>query len=370
MRFDKVIVFFSVLVGTLPWLVAGSARADEVASALYVRTDTDHTTVISPRVRGDKRLGEATTLGVTYAADVWTSASIDIRASASVRPVTEQRDELNVALSHDLQDLRLHGAYRFSTEHDYTSHGGTFGGAVDLANNAATLDASLHVIADSVGQSGNAQFARSLITLDGSLSYLQVIDPMMFFQLTYELAHNIGYQSSPYRFVGVGGTGFGCVGASLCLPERVPGQRTRHAIALRMRRALSESISLGLTYRYYFDDWSLGSHTWLGDLSWNVGAHTLLSLRYRVYTQGAVDFYQRVYREIQLDQWRTRDRELSKLNYHRAGLELEHTLLLGDDGTRLSGSLSVAGNLYHYADFAGLNRVKALEISAALLLQL
>ena len=368
MRFYKATVYFLVLVaGALP---SGAARADEVASALYVRTDTDHTTVISPRVRGNKRMGQATTLDVTYAADVWTSASIDIRASASVRPVTEQRDELDVALAHDLQDVRLHGAYRFSTEHDYTSHGGTLGGAVDLANNAATLDASLHVIADSVGQSGNAQFARNLTTLDGSLSYLQVIDPKMLLQLTYELAHNIGYQSSPYRFVGVGGTGFGCLGASLCLPERVPTKRTRHALALLLRRALSDSISLGLTYRYYFDDWSLGSHTLLAELGWNVGEHTLLSLRYRFYTQGAVDFYQRVYREIEPDQWRTRDRELSKLNYQRAGLDLEHGLFLGDGGARLSGSLSVAGNLYHYADFAGLKQVKALEISAALLLQL
>jgi hypothetical protein len=344
------------------------ARADEVASALYLRTDSDHTTVVSPRVRANKRIGEGTALDVTYAADIWTSASIDIRSSASVRPVTEQRDELDLKLGQDLQDVRLHAAYRFSTEHDYTSHGATLGGAVDLANNAATLDASLHVIADTVGQSGNPSFARSLTTLDGSLSYTQVLDPMMLLQLTYELAHNIGYQSSPYRFVGVGGTGFGCIGASLCLPERVPGERTRHAFALLIRRALSDRISLGVTYRYYIDDWALGSHTLLGELGWNLGEHTLLALRYRFYKQGAVEFYQRVYTRIDTDQWRTRDRELSKLSYQRAGAELEHALSIGD--ARLTGTLAISGNQYHYADFAGLNDVTALEVSAALLLQL
>jgi hypothetical protein len=352
------------------WLVGGDVRADEAASALYVRTDSDHTTVISPRVRGNKRLGEASTLDVSYAADIWTSASIDIRASASVRPVTEQRDELNVKIGHDLQDLRLHGSYRFSSEHDYTSHGGTLGGSLDLASNAATLDASLHVIGDTVGQSGNPGFARSLTTIDGSLSYTQVLDPMMLMQLTYELAHNIGYQSSPYRFVGVGGSGFGCVGARLCLPERVPTQRTRHALAVLIRRALSDSISIGLTYRYYFDDWSLGSHTLLGELGWNLAEHTLLALRYRFYTQGAVAFYQRAYDQLQADQWRTRDRELSKLTYHRAGAELEHWQSIGNRGARLSGTVGVSGNLYRYADFAGLSAVTALEISAALSLQL
>ena len=359
-----------LLAGQLLWLVCAHARADEVASALYVRADTDHTTVVSPRVRGDKRLGQATTLDVTYAADIWTSASVDIRASASVRPVTEQRDELDLQIGHDLQDVRVHASYRFSSEHDYTSHGGSLGGSLDLANNAATLDASLHVIADTVGQSGNPSFARSLTTLDGTLSYTQVIDPMMLMQLTYELAHNIGYQASPYRFVGVGGTGFGCVGASLCLPERVPAQRTRHALALLIRRALSDNVSVGLTYRYYFDDWSLGSHTLLGELGWNLAEHTLLALRYRFYTQGAVHFYQRIYNQLDDDQWRTRDRELSKLSYHRAGAELEQVLVVRDGGAQLSCTLGVSGNLYRYADFVGLSEVAALEISAALLLQL
>jgi hypothetical protein len=350
-------------------LATASARADEVAGALYVRTDSDQTTVISPRARANKQLGESSRVDVTYAADVWTSASIDIRTSASVRPVTEQRDELDLGFSQDFQDLHLRSAYRFSTEHDYTSHGITLGGGLDLANNASTLDLNLHAIGDTVGQSGNPNFKRSLTTLDASLSFTQVIDPMMFVQLTYELAHNIGYQSSPYRYVGVGGTGFGCVGASLCLPERVPTQRTRHALAVLVRRALGEKVSAGLNYRYYFDDWSLGSHTLLADLGWNLAEHTVLSLRYRFYVQNAVEFYKPIYTSLATDELRTRDRELSKLTYHRAGAELEHDFPVGSSA-KLAGTLAVSGNLYQYADFVGLDHITALEISAGLMLQL
>ena len=345
-------------------------RADEVSSALYVRTDTDQTTVISPRARGSKNLGDSTRVDVTYAADVWTSASIDIRASASVRPVTEQRDELDLSLGQELEDLHLRASYRFSTEHDYTSHGVTLGAALDLASNASTLDASLHVIGDTVGQAGNPSFSRSLTTIDGSFSFTQVLDPQMWMQLTYELAHNDGYQSSPYRWVGVGGTGFGCVGAHLCLPERVPSVRTRHAMALVVRRALSNSISAGLTYRYYFDDWSLSSHTLLGELGWNIGEHSLLALRYRFYTQGAAEFYQRTYLSLATDQYRTRDRELSKLVYQRAGAELEHEFLLSEQGAKLAGTLAIGGNFYSYADFVGLSQVTALEVSLGLMLQI
>lgn len=343
--------------------LGGEARADEVSTALYVRTDSDQTTVISPRVRGTASPGEGTSVDATYAADIWTSASVDIRASASVRPVTEQRDELDFQIAHELEDLRLHAAYRFSTEHDYTSHGGSLGAALDLADNAATIDANLHVIFDTVGQSGNPDFARSLTTFDGALSYTQVLDPKMFAQLTYELAYNSGYQSSPYRFVGVGGTGFGCVEAGPCLPELVPDVRLRHAFALQLRRALSDAVSIGLSYRFYIDDWSLQSHTVVGELGWNVGRQTLLSFRYRFYTQSAVEFYQAIYSSLAADQLRTRDRELSPLTYHRAGAELDHSVPIGEGGSMFSATLAVSGNLYTYADFVGLDSVVALEVS-------
>jgi hypothetical protein len=348
----------------------GAARADEVSSALYVRSDSDQTLVVSPRVRGNKHVGETTSVDVTYAADVWTSASIDIRTSASVRPVTEQRDELDLALSHELEDLSIHAAYRFSTENDYKSHGVSLGGAFKLANNAATIDANLHAIADTVGQSGNPNFQRSLTTLDASLSFTQVLDPVMFVQLTYELAHNEGYQSSPYRVVGVGGSGFGCKDSSVCLQERAPSARTRHALALALRRALSEAVSLGLTYRFYTDDWSLGSHTLLGELGWNAAENTLFVLRYRFYTQGAVAFYRPIYASLADDEFRTRDRELSKLTYHRAGAELEHDFLVGDRGGKLAATLAISGNYYKYADFVGLDAITALEVSVGLMLQI
>lgn len=344
------------------------ARAEDAAGALYVRTDSDATTVISPRIRANKQLGEATNVDATYAADIWTSASVDIRASASVRPVTEQRDEVDLGLRQELGDIHLRGSYRFSSEHDYISHGLTVGGAIDLAQNAATLDVSLHVFADTVGQSGNPDFARALTTFDGSLSYTQVLDPLMFMSLTYELARNSGYQASPYRYVGVAGTGFGCVGASYCLPEYVPPDRLRHALAFLIRRAFAESLSLGFNYRLYFDDWGLTSHTALVDMAINVSAETLLSFRYRFHMQGAVKFYQPIYQALAPNQYRTRDRELSELTYHRAGAELEQRFDVGER-SKLSATLAVSGNLYNYADFKGLDQVTALEISAGLLFQ-
>jgi hypothetical protein len=361
-------LFVGVCVLLLGTLIV-PARADEVASAVYVRADTDKTTVISPRARVAKNLGEATSVDVAYAADIWSSASIDIRASASKRPVTEQRDELDLTLNQTLTDLTLHGGYRFSTEHDYTSHGASLGAAYDFAGNAARIDVALHAFGDTVGQAGNPTFKRGVSTLDASLSFTQVIDPQMLVQLTYELAHISGYQSSPYRWVGVGplATGFGCVQAALCVHEQLPSDRTRHAFALLLRRAFSDAFSAGLTYRFYLDDWALQSHTVLAELGFNLSERTLLALRYRFYTQNPVRFYQKSYAlEAPL---RTRDRELAGMTYHRVGGELEHDFAVGEHGAKLGATLSVSGNSYSYPNFAGLSQVLALEVSAGLLLQ-
>ena len=124
---------------------AGRAWADGAASAVFVRFDSDRTLVVSPRAQVKKRVGE-TEVAATYAADIWTSASIDIRTSASKVPVTEQRDEFDLSVSHELSDVTLSASYRNSSEPDYQSHGGTVGLTYDFAQNNATL---------ALGASGN-----------------------------------------------------------------------------------------------------------------------------------------------------------------------------------------------------------------------
>jgi len=352
-------------------LATSSARADELGTALYVRTDDDDTTVVSPRARAQKSFGESTDLEATYAADVWTSASIDIRTSASVREVTEQRDELDVGVTHALEDLTLHAGYRLSLENDYDSNGLSASGSYDFADNAANLTLSVNAIHDRVGRSGDPDFARALDTLNTRLSFTQVIDPEMFAQLVYEPAFIFGYQASPYRYVGFGGTGYGCVGAQECLPEQVPDSRIRHAIAVALRRALTDAFSLGLTYRFYFDDWGLSSHTALVEAGLTLGEDTLLALRYRFYVQGEVDFYKVRYGAQPANQdYYTRDRELSKTSSHRLSLELEQVVHSEPDGKSVSFSLALAGARFRYDDFVGLSSTLALEVTAACVLKL
>jgi hypothetical protein len=347
----------------LAWLAPSTALADEVGSAVYIRTDTDHTTVISPRVRAKGDVAEGTSAEVAYGADIWTSASIDIRTAAS-KVVMEQRDELDLSLSHEMSDVTVGGGYRYSKENDYESHSGSGSVAYNFADNAATLSASAFVSGDTVGRSGDPKFKRPLTSFGSRLGFNQVLDPKMMLQLSYDVAYFNGFQSSPYRYVGIGGDGR-CHGtAPMCVPEREPGTRLRHALVGRLRRAFSNTVSAGVSYRFYLDSWGIGSHTIEAQLAWLAGENTELALRYRFYTQGRTKFYRAVYQPTDNLKYVTIDRELSAMGINRIGLDLQHTFQLGGD-MQLRGVTSVGGDFYHYANFPGLKSVKALELSFA-----
>jgi hypothetical protein len=352
-------------------LIAPSlARADALASAVFVRTDSDHTLVVSPRARASKRLDDdRTEIDVTYAADIWTSASIDIRASAS-KAVTEQRNELDFAASHELEDVTLNGSYRYSSENDYESHGFSGGGSFSFADKSSTIALNAYLFQDAVGRSGDPTFSRALSTVGGRLAFTQVLDPNMLGQVTYELVHLDGYQASPYRFVGIGGTGFGCVQAALCLPEHQPGLRTRHALAVLLRRALGDKVSLGGNYRFFIDDWGLQSHTAAAQLGIILGANTSLTLRYRFYLQSGVSFYAPVYQTLPTaSTYTTRDREQSPMHDHRIGLDLQQKAPLGDGSMQLVVTTGVGADFYSYDNFVGLRQTSALELTLALALE-
>jgi hypothetical protein len=345
-----------------------SGHADEVGSAVYVRTDSDHTTVISPRARAKGEVAPGTSVDVSYGADVWTSASIDIRTAAS-KVVMEQRDEIDLGVSHELESVTLGGGYRFSKENDYESHSGSASFSYNFADNAATLAVSAFVSGDTVGRSGDPMFKRPLTSFGTRLGFTQVLDPKTVLQASYDLAHFSGYQSSPYRYVGIGGDGRCHGSAPMCVPEREPDQRLRHAVVGRVRRAFTDELSAGVSYRFYFDDWKLSSHTIEAQLAWLPDPTSQIVLRYRFYTQGDAKFYKPLYLATDNLRYVTIDRELSAMGIQRVGLDFEHGFDLGDE-TRLKGVLSPGVDFYKYDHFPGLKSVTALELSLAAVLQL
>lgn len=367
-------------------LLAARGAAQEAAgttasTAFYVRTDSDQTTVYTPRLRVSAPLAEQTRLDLVYTVDVWTSASIDIRTSASLqlddegeppekRAVTEQRDELDVGLSQGLDDLTLSTGYRYSTEYDYDSHGGSLGGSLDFADNNATLALSLRAFFDQVGRAGDPEFQRDSRQLGARLSFNQVIDVSTVAGAIYELTRQDGYLASPYRYVrfaaAPGAMPSTCeYPLRMCRPEQNPSERTRHAIALYARRALGAALSLGGSYRFYLDDWDLTSHTVTLDGGYMPTEAWLVSLSYRFYTQSSASHYEPYYLVMPEPKYYVSDKELSALASHRIGLELGRELSLDELGSLLRVTLVGGPTFYVYREFPLLDRITAFDVTLA-----
>jgi hypothetical protein len=382
----------AVMLGLLwiaPHATAQPLNTPSASTTLYVRTDSDRTTVVTPRLHVGTPLSDATRIDLVYTADVWTSASVDIRTSASKRlgdnqqyqaqkPVTEQRDEINLSVVHAFTDLRLTGSYRYSKEHDYESHGGTLGGAYDFADHSATLALGARAYFDQVGRAGDPWFIRDASTLGLLASYTQVIDTKTFAQLIYDVSRQQGYLSNPYRYVRIatdaGQVPSTCIyqaaapggkPVTMCVPERNPDLRMRHAVAVQARRALSQTLSLGASYRLYLDDWQITSHTAAVDAAWMPSRDWLLSLGYRFYHQSGASHYAPFYLPTPMPEHFTSDKELSSLSSHRLELELTRTFSIDDLDSQLRLVLRISPAYYRYPDFPLLRDMRVLEVTAS-----
>lgn len=362
-------------------LLSSAASAQEAGTAVYVRADTDETTVVTPRMRVQTPVLDETTLELVYTVDVWTSASIDIRTSASrvlteerdeVVPIVEQRDEIDVSIQQELFDLRIAGGYRYSTEPDYESHGANLGLEMDLADRNTTLAIGGAATFDDVGRVGDPNFSRDSRLVSARLGYTQVLDGDTLVQGIYEFGRAQGLLSSVYRFVGIGGKDVTCRGTvTFCIPESNPTERVRHALAVRGRRALGDLFSIGAGYRFYIDDWDVTSHTANLSGAWLPEAQTSVSLRYRLYWQSEASHYRASYPELKDGRGLyTSDKELSPLSAHRIMLDLERSWELDATGQTLRTALSAGPTFYAYRDYGPLDDITALEVTLSMVLEL
>lgn len=349
--------------GLVALLLLGE-RADVASTgAVYVRTDTDRTTVTSPRVHFRTTLDEERhQIDAVYTADVWTSASVDIRTAATAA-VTEGRHEVDFGYAFTRDTVRIGATYRMSYEPDYLSNGVSLVGRIDAFQRNTTFDLRITGAYDRVGRAGDETFAVDNGAGSGYLGWTQVLGKKTVLQLSGEIRGQRGYLASPYRFVSIDGAGSCASAAGLCVPEHHPDLRVRGATALRLRQGLGKRWSIGGAYRFYVDDWGLLAHTIMADGRVAVRPMWTLGLEYRAYRQNAATFYRERYASASLPAFVTRDRELSAMGQHRVATWFDGRIETRR-GPVVHVGTAVAGTYLGYDAFIGLARVWALEVSA------
>jgi uncharacterized protein DUF3570 len=331
----------AALATLLATLLASSlpARADGFVAVRGAYYKERSTRVEQPMVDGAFDVGPRDRLAGHLLVDSITSASSATGAGGA--EFTERRYEGALDVTHELPGrLKLGVEGRYSTESDYFSTWLGAHGELSLFEQTTifrllvghSFDTITNGIAVDTGAIGTPHIQESLDTTLFSLGVTQVLTPRMLAQLTYDLALLEGYQANLYRIVR---------GGTQPVPERVPDERLRHAVAVAWRYFVPETkTTLALSYRLYLDDWGIVAHTPEARVIQSfLDGRLDVRARFRFYTQVAADFYQPVYTQAELMDptvWVTADAKLG--SYETVTLGGQISMALSAIGWKGAGS--------------------------------
>jgi hypothetical protein len=202
-----------------------------------------------------------------------------------------------------------------SSEHDYTSVGLNVGVTRDLNRRNTTVGLSAAVARDVSKPVGGFHKAYSVFgediededrderrerfegrnrsVYDLVFSLTQTLDRNTLLMLNYSLDHASGYLTDPYKVISrVQPPDGDDPGEPIeNIYENRPAVRSKNAVFAELRRFLGGS-TIGLGYRYFWDDWGVTSHS--VDASWRLdfSRHGAFEPRVRWYHQSRADFYQ------------------------------------------------------------------------------
>lgn len=204
-----------------------------------------------------------------------------------------------------------------SGEFDYFSAGISSTYLRDFNNRNTTLTAGISFNSDTISPVGNVpiEFAPMVVedttpNRDGSdetktltdliIGVTQVVNRKTIIQLNYTFGMTDGYQNDPYKIVtvldpvtGLPATGgFFDTATTDNLPyvyEKRPDSRQRNALFFGSAHHLTEDV-INFSYRYFWDDWGITSHTLDLMYRYQLG-NSYLQPHIRYYSQDAADFY-------------------------------------------------------------------------------
>jgi hypothetical protein len=335
------------LIATIAVVAAAAPAAAQVAdtepgdgkldATVAVYADDDETTVVTSLIDGTVRLPVPVVLSAHALVDAVSSASVDVVSAATAR-WDERRIEAGATATARVAGTDATVGYTTSGENDWRSHAAEVGLARELARRNTTIALGYGYTDNRVGRAEDPTFERALTVHGGRLALTQLLGPRTLASIAYTVQRSTGYHASPYRYV------TDATGASR--PETHPAERVRHAITLRVIRAVGAATSIDAQYRLYADDWGIASHTVTAAIARELTDSLDLRLRARGYYQGRAAFYREAY-EMPM-QYMSADRELSTFWDAGGGVRLAW------HGEHVEIAAKADAIYYRFADYARL----------------
>jgi hypothetical protein len=325
-----------------PVVQAVEADWDIETSALYYSESDGRVSAFEPAIYAGKDLEEGGRLNLRLVIDVLTGASPNAAHASTVAqtfttpsgnntytvqpgetPLDDTFHDTRVSFGADWsleldRMSRLTLGTNVSKEYDYLALGLSVAYAHDLNDRNTTLTASFGFNNDTIEPEGDIPTALQAMVTQGSsaanrqgasddktigdvlFGITQVINRNTIMQLNYSFGQTDGYQNDPFKIVSVidpatglpATTGFfdtANTGNRAYLYESRPDSRNRNNIYFKTVHHLQEDI-INFSYRYYWDDWDINSHTLDLKYRYQMKA-SYLQPHIRYYKQDAAEFY-------------------------------------------------------------------------------
>jgi hypothetical protein len=324
--------------------VFGGVLPDDRADVLYHRYQGGGITIQGPSVLVQKKITDNFALTGNWYQDYISSASIDVKLSAS--PYKEKRTQESGGFQY------LHGKSTYSagiihsSEPDYKSNTAYYSVSQDMFGDLTTVSMSFSRGWDKVyrdfkdaatGQIKNdpcfGNGSRPCLTTDPtgsnipfqdvdhrtySVGLTQILTRTLIASFNYEVLTDQGYLANPYRKIlylnpqaGLGYT----------QAEQIyPNTRTSNAGSLELKYYLPYRAALTGSYRYFSDTWGIRAHTAQIGYTHPAFKKWIFDGTLRFYTQNAASFYSDLFPRANFQNFMARDRELAAFNSYTAGI--------------------------------------------------
>ncbi len=342
---------------------------DDRTDALYHRYQGGGITIQGPSVLVQKKITDNFALTGNWYQDYISSASIDVKLSAS--PYKEKRTQKSGGFEY------LHGKSTYSAgiinsvEPDYKSNTTYYSVSQYMFGDLTTISMTFKrgwdkVYKDFKNANGVIQNQPDFGGVDKNgkpisfkdadhrgyaIGLSQILTRNLIATFNYEVLTDQGYLQSPYReilFLTPGqGVGFGKG------PQVYPNTRTSNAASIETKYYLWYRAAITGQYRYFSDTWGIRAHT--AELSYTHPAWKswIFDGSFRFYTQSAASFYSDLFPRIDFQNFQARDRELASFNSYTIGAGASYDFPIPRNRWVNKSSLSIRFDhlLIDYKDF-------------------
>jgi len=303
---------------------------DDRADVLYHNYDGGGITIQGPSVLVRKKVGDNISFTGSYYEDLISSASIDVKLSASPYHETRKQEGGSVDFLHGKTIYTV--GYIHSREPDYAANTSYFAISQSMFGDLTTVSFGYRRGWDNVFRDikvngaiqNDPTFHQRADHRAYTLSVSQILTRNAILDLNFEAITDQGFLASPYRKVRYFDPTI--PGKQFTLADQIyPNTHTSSAASVQYKYYLPYRAAVTGQYRFYNDTWGITGNTVEVDYTqpafdhriWGGGLVFDGSVRF--YKQNHANFYSDLFPRADYQNFEARDRELAAFNSYSIG---------------------------------------------------